>query len=260
MYSDMTETDVRFRIAAARRILYREGCDSNVGGHVSVRGSLSGDGDDTFWVTGFEYFDQTTPDGTCLMDFDLQPRVGALAMSPAVNFHARIYQTRPDVNAIVHLHSHYISVLSSTGRTVGMYNVSSVLFHEEQATYFDDGIKSHLAVVDALDDKHVVLMKNHGAIIASDSLENATIEALTLESCARYHLECEAAGGTEILEAEVRAGKAMYRKHFLPNMWESNFERLRRSDPDLFEPAPSPGKGNNRKLSMRSRASSTTVA
>jgi hypothetical protein len=26
----------------------------------------------------------------------------------------------------------------------------------------------------------------------------------------------------------------MYQKHFLPNMWESNFERLRLSDPDLF--------------------------
>ncbi len=38
-------TDIRFRIAAARRILHREGCDSNVGGHVSVRASVSGDGD-----------------------------------------------------------------------------------------------------------------------------------------------------------------------------------------------------------------------
>ena len=27
----------------------------------------------------------------------------------------------------------------------------------------------------------------------------------------------------------------MYQKHFLPNMWDANFERLRRSDPDLFE-------------------------
>ena len=230
----MDTTNIRFRIAAARRILHREGCDSNVGGHVSVRASVSGDGDDAFWVTGFEYFDQTTPDRVALLGFDLEPRIGALKMSPAVNFHARIYQKRPDVNAIVHLHSHYVSVLSSTGRTVGMYNVSSVLFHEEQATYFDDGIKSHLAVVDALGDKRVVLMKNHGAIIASDSLENATIEALTLEACARYHLECEAAGGTEILEAEVLAGKAMYRKHYLPNMWEANVERLQRSDPDLF--------------------------
>jgi L-fuculose-phosphate aldolase len=232
--SVMTTGDIRFRIAAARRMLHREGCDSNVGGHLSVRGSVSGDGDDTFWVTGFEYFDQTTPDRICLMGYDLQPRIGELKMSPAVNFHARIYQERADVNAIVHLHSHFISVLSSTGRTVGMYNVSAVLFHEEQATYFDDGVKPHLAVVDALGDKRVVLMKNHGAIVASDSLENATIEALTLESCARYHLECEAAGGTEILEAEVRAGKSMYRKNFLPHMWEANVERLARSDPDLF--------------------------
>jgi L-fuculose-phosphate aldolase len=228
----MDTDDVRFRIAAARRILYREGCDSNVGGHVSAR---SDDYDDAFWVTAFEYFDQTLPSGVCLVGFDLQSRIGELKLSPAVNFHAAIYQRRPDVNAIVHLHSHYVSVLSSTGKEVGMYNVSSVLFHEEQATYFDDGKKSHLAVVDALGDKRVVLMKNHGAIITGESLEGVTIEALTLEQCARYHLECEAAGGTEILHDEVVAGKAMYRKYFLPHMWAANFERLRRSDPDLFD-------------------------
>jgi L-fuculose-phosphate aldolase len=226
------EDDIRFRIAAARRILHREGCDSNVGGHVSAR---SDEHDDAFWVTGFEYFDQTTPDRVCLMGFDLQPRIGELKLSPAVNFHARIYAQRPDVGAIVHLHSHHVSVLSSTGRTVGMYNVSSVLFHDEQATYFDDGHKSHLAVVDALGDKRVVLMKNHGAIVASETLERATIEALTLEQCARYHLECEAAGGTEILRDEVVAGKAMYQKHYLVHMWDANLERLRRSDPDLFD-------------------------
>jgi L-fuculose-phosphate aldolase len=226
--------DLPFKIAAARRIFYREGCDSNVGGHVSARAT----DDDAFWVTAFEYFDQTTPDRVCKLGFDLVPRVGTLAFSPAVNFHGRIYETRPDVQAIVHLHSHFVSVLSSTGSTVGMYNVSAVLFHEEQATYFDDGRKSHLSVVDALGDKRVVLMKNHGAILASDSIEHATIEALTLEQCARYHLECVAAGGTEILEDEVVAGKAMYRKHFLPQMWEANVARLRRSDPDLFDCGP----------------------
>src|SRR5215217_2277934 len=138
----MDDTDPRFRIAAARRILHREGCDSNVGGHVSTRVA----GEAAFWVTGFEYFDQTTPDRVCKLGFDLSVLDGELAFSPAVNFHARIYEARADVNAIVHLHSHYVSVLSSTGRTIGMYNVASVLFHDDQATYFDDGVKSHLAV------------------------------------------------------------------------------------------------------------------
>jgi L-fuculose-phosphate aldolase len=223
--------DIRFKIAAARRMLYREGCDSDVGGHVSARAEEPGE----FWVTGFEYFDTTMPDRVAKLDFDLRPIVGELAMSPAVNFHARIYRERPDVNAIVHLHSHHLSVLSSVaGKQVEMFNVHSVLFHEEQATYFDDGVKSHLAVVDALGDKRVCLMKNHGAIIASDSLENATIEAITLEKACRIQLEAEAIGGTPILDAEVISGKAMYRKHYLPQMWAANLERLRRSDADLF--------------------------
>jgi L-fuculose-phosphate aldolase len=226
----MNVSDIRFRIAASRRMLYREGCDSNVGGHVSARV----DGEDAFWVTGFEYFDQTTPDRVAKLGFDLTMREGFMPFSPAANFHARIYELRPDVNAIVHLHSHFVSVLSSTGRTVGMYNVGSVLFHEDQATYFDDGHKAHVDVADALGDRRVVIMKNHGAIIASQSIENATIEAIMLEQCARYHIECEAIGGTEILVDEVVGGRAMYQKHFLPNMWESNFERLRLSDPDLF--------------------------
>jgi L-fuculose-phosphate aldolase len=158
-----------------------------------------------------------------------------MAFSPAVNFHAAIYERRPDVEAIVHLHSHWVSVFSSLEQTIGMYNVASVLFHEDQATFADDGVRPHLDVVDALGDKRVVLMKNHGAIVASQSLEHATVEAVMLEEAARYHLECSAIGGTEIVEAEVRAGRAAYQKHFLPNMWEANLERLRRSDPDLFE-------------------------
>ena len=228
----MDEHDIRFRIAAARRMLYRQGCDSNVGGHVSARAA---GGEDAFWVTGLEYLDQTVPDGVVKLGFDLGLREGEAIFSPAVNFHARIYELRPDVNGIVHLHSHHVSVLSSTGRTVGMYNVQAVLFHDDQSIYFDDGHRAHTDVADALGDKRVVLIKNHGAIVASQSMEDATIEAIALEESARYHLECEAVGGTEIAEAEVLGGKAMYRKHFLPTMWEANLARLRRSDPDLFD-------------------------
>ncbi len=227
---DLGESSLPFRIAAGRRMLYREGCDSNVSGHVSARAS-EGDG---FWVTGFEYFDETMPANIAKLDFDLHPVVGEHELSPAVNFHSLIYQRRPDVGAIVHLHSRYISVLSSTATTVGMYNVAAVLFHDEQVVYFDDGHKPHTDVVDELGDRRVAIIKNHGAIVASDTIEHAVVEAITLELCARYHLECVAAGGTEILEDEVIGGKAMYRKYFLEQMWRANYRRMRRTDADLF--------------------------
>ena len=43
---------------------------------------------------------------------------------------AGIYQARPDVNSVIHTHSHYVSVLSTTYHTIGMYNVVSVLFFD----------------------------------------------------------------------------------------------------------------------------------
>src|SRR4051794_27338017 len=153
-------SDIRFRIATARRMLYREGCDSTVAGHVSARA----DADGRFWVTGFEYFDQTLPSGVALLDADLKVLQGNFPMSPAVNFHARIYRERPDVNAIVHLHSHYVSVLSSTMRTVGMYNVAAVLFPEGQGAYFHEGGETPPQGVDAPRGKRGGVMKKHGAI------------------------------------------------------------------------------------------------
>ena len=86
----------------------------------------------------------------------------------------------------------------------------------------------------ALGDRRVLLMKNHGAVIASQSLEHATIEACMLEVAAQYHIEAERLGGTEFPEAEVRRGREKYHKHFLPQMWDANFRRLQRSDPDLW--------------------------
>ena len=80
--------DIRFKIAAARRILARNGCESQVAGHVSARA----DGEDAFWVSPFEYFDETLPDRVVKASFDLALLEGDWEPSPAIQFHAAIYQ------------------------------------------------------------------------------------------------------------------------------------------------------------------------
>ncbi len=230
----MDESDPRFRVAASRRMLAREGCESRVAGHVSAR---SGD-EDAFHVSPFGYFDETTPDMVVKHSFDLDRLEGDWEPSPAVEFHAEIYRRRPDVAAIVHTHSHHLSKFVTRSVLIGMYNVAAVLFHDDQVCFDRDDPTRHEmgeGLAGALGDKRVVLMKNHGAVVASQSLEQATIEAMMLEACAEYHLAAEAIGGTELGHAEVVRGKGRYREFFLPQMWEANFRRLRRSDPDLFE-------------------------
>jgi L-fuculose-phosphate aldolase len=230
----MDRNDPRFRVAAARRMLARADCDSGVAGHVSERA----DGEDAFWVSPFGYFDETTPDMVVKFGFDLERLVGDWESSPAVQFHAAIYRERPDVRAVIHTHSFWVSVFAMNPRPIGMYNVVSVLFWDTQVLHEDDGTKPPVEgklLAAELGDKRVVLIKNHGAIVASDSLENATIEAMMLERAARFHLEAERTGGTPFPEAEVLRGRETYRRHFLPQMWAANLRRLRRSDPDLFE-------------------------
>jgi L-fuculose-phosphate aldolase len=113
-----SESDPRFQIAAARRILHREGLDSQVGGHVSLRVP----GEEAFLVTPFQYFDETLPEHVSKVGFDLRViEPGTLPASPGINFHASIYAARPDVHCVIHTHAKNMSVLSTTGVAFDVY-------------------------------------------------------------------------------------------------------------------------------------------
>ena len=77
------EGSPHFQIAAARRMLFRAGLDSQVGGHVSLRVP----GEEAFWVTPFQYFDETLPEHVSKVGFDLTViEPGSLPASPGINF------------------------------------------------------------------------------------------------------------------------------------------------------------------------------
>lgn len=228
--------DERFLVAAARRMLYRGGCDSLIAGQVSIRASAGG-----FWITPFEYFDQTVVESVVRLDYDLEMVEGTCATSPAAAFHAHIFEHRPDIGALVHIHSPSVSVLVASDQTIGAYNVAATLFHDEQAHYVDDGIQPAVdgeRMLEALGDRSVLLMRHHGALIAAPTVEAATVLAIVLEQSATYHLAARAIGAPEMPEAEVRRVKGQYHRYFLPQMWDASLRRLRRSDPDLFEVPP----------------------
>lgn len=227
------EESLRFTVAAARRMLGRSGCDSGVAGHVSARV----DGEDAFWVSAFEYCDETRPETLVKSSFDLERVAGDWDPSPAIEFHAAIYRARPDVRSVIHTHSHWVSVLATTGRTVGLYNVGAVLFDDDQVFVEDDGSTPPVQgprLAQLLGDRRVLIIRNHGAIIASQSVERAAIEAITLEETARYHLEARSVGGEELTSAYVALTRPEYERYYLPHMWAANLRRLRRTDPDLF--------------------------
>jgi L-fuculose-phosphate aldolase len=230
-------TDARWRIAAARRLLYRHGCDSGIAGHVSQRA----DDDESFWVTPFEFFDETVPDSVIRLGFDLDLREGEGAPSPAVQFHASIYAARPDVGSIIHTHSRNAMIFSTLGVELGMFHAAATIFAGRQALFRDDGVLPPAhgpAMVSALGDARLLIMRNHGALIASPSLEDATVEAITFEQQAEIHLGAARAGGTPMQHAEVLQNQADYDTHYRKMTWDAIVRRLPTTDPDLFSHLP----------------------
>ena len=231
------ENDPHFQIAAARRILQREGVDSQIGGHVSLRVA----GEDAFYVTPFQYFDETLPEHVMKVGFDLKVREpGTLPASPGINFHASVFLARPDVNCVIHTHGRNCGVISTLGRPLEMYHVYASIFLDDMGFFKDDlsmtPDEEGEAIAKCLGSRRAVLMGHHGAINVGPSLEVTAIDAVVLEYCAGVQITAMQIGGAPLDEETARAYRNAYTKNtFHQYMWDANYRRLRSSDPELFD-------------------------
>ena len=233
--------DIRFKIAAARRILFRAGLDrDDIAGQVTAREA----GDDALWTTPLELFDETMPDhvvkmpfgtkatGNRVIEIDGEPR----PVTTASRWVEAIYRARPDVRCVIHTHAAHIAAVASTGETVQLYNNRSLVFVGEQALYDDDGLRTDAPddIVAALGDKSVLIMRNHGAVIVAESVELATAQAVLLEAAARIHVLARSIGGVPFRDVPQLIERAVPHRANLCLVWDAHMRRLRRSDPELF--------------------------
>ena len=230
------EQSPQFQIAAARRMLYRAGLDSQIGGHISLRVP----GEQAFWVTPFQYFDETLPEHVSKVRFDLTVlEPGSLPASPGINFHASVMMARQDVNCVIHTHAKTIATLATTRQPFGVYYVYGAMFADLVAEFIDDPNltpdQEGDAIAAALGDKKVILMPHHGSVHVGTSLALTTIETLAFNLACEYQLAAMAAGGKPMDGNTSRSYREAYYKYgFREQMWLANYRRLRLSDPDLF--------------------------
>jgi L-fuculose-phosphate aldolase len=231
------ESDPQFLLAAARRMLHNAGAESQVGGQVSLRAA----GEDAFYVTPAQYFDETLPSDVMKLDLDLKvlDDPTGIGASPAIAFHAAIYQSHPSVNCVVHTHGVNAVVLSALREVPAPFHVYSTLFHEQVALYEDNEnltpVEEAGAISAALGDKHALLLTNHGVVHVGPDLEHTVVEGVLFEIVAGFHLQCRQAGAKPFTDSAARKYRLAYaQSRFYQQMWNSNYRRLRRSDPDLF--------------------------
>ena len=201
----------RAALAAACRILGREGHESGLAGQVTLRAERPG----TWWTLPLGVgFDEATEDGMVLVDDDLKPLQGGRP-NPGVRFHIWIYRKRSDVNAIVHTHAPWASALAATGKPLKTIHMDSAMLHGTAHLPEWPGVpvaddEGHI-ISGALGGAKTILLANHGLLAAGASIEEATYLAVFFERAARMQLRAMAAGGYQ----EVKPERAEEAREFL---------------------------------------------
>lgn len=116
--------------------------------------------------------------------------------------HLAIYESNPDVTAIVHTHSVDATAISTLLDELPAihYQMCDLGGAVPIAPYRTFG-STELADVTskALQGRSAVIMKNHGALTTADSLEKAFSRCVTLEWCAKVYLRAMSIGSPSTL-------------------------------------------------------------
>lgn len=130
--------------------------------------------------------------------------------------HVAVYESRPDVGAIIHAHPIYATVL-------GVLRIDLEPVVEELAIYVGGGVKvadyaifgsRELAdnVVKALGDRSAVIMANHGVLTCGRDVMEAFDVLVCVERAAQIYVLARAAGVPSKLPREaIEAEAALYR-------------------------------------------------
>lgn len=137
------------------------------------------------------------------------------------SMHAAIYRDRPEVQAVVHCHSRYATILAGARRSVpALHYMIAITGHNEipVAPYatFGTAALANTAVA-ALKNKLACLLANHGQVALGCSLDQAMRVAVEVEELSALYWGSLAIGGGHCLSdeemEEVKAAFSGYGQH-----------------------------------------------
>ncbi|WP_209445493.1 bifunctional 4-hydroxy-3-prenylphenylpyruvate oxygenase/4-hydroxy-3-prenylbenzoate synthase [Streptomyces roseochromogenus] len=237
---------LKFRHAVALRHFARLGFDQDgLAGLITVADPEHAD---TYWANPLAHpFSTITPadlirvDGDSTETVDGQRRVNIAAF----NIHAEIHRARPDVQAVIHLHTVYGRAFSAFARKLPPLTQDACPFFEDHEV-FDDYTGLVLAKDDGrriakqLRGHKAILLKNHGLVTVGETLDAAAWWFTLLDTCCHVQLLADAAGGAEPIPAEVaRLTGQQLGSHLLGwNSYQPLHEATLARNPDLAAMAP----------------------
>lgn len=142
-------------------------------------------------------------------------RVVEGAPSYELPMHLVVYRRRPDIGAIVHTHSPFVTTLSVLRRPLPPVIDEMMRYFGGQVEVTDYAFTGTDAVgenvVAALGDRAGVILASHGNVCAGATLEQALNVAVTMESCARVYVQALTIGEpVRLPDFAIAAGRKLF--------------------------------------------------
>jgi L-ribulose-5-phosphate 4-epimerase len=181
---------VQKQVVTTAQLLTKKGYLIATGGNLSIRIP----GQDAFAITPSNYdYMKMVPDDVCVLDFDIRVLEGKRKPSVESAMHGAIYETRPDVNAVVHTHQVYASALA-------LINTPIPALFDEQARFLGrtveiipyapsgTGFLKNAIAKNVKNHNNAFIMQNHGALCFGHDVERAAHNVEILEKCSLAYL------------------------------------------------------------------------
>ena len=227
---------VREQVAWACRILALEGFADLTLGHVSARSS---DGETIYIKRKGLALEEVGPEDVV----DVRDPSAVLHLETVL--HTEIYALRPDVGAVVHGHPPYATAFGVTSAELELLTHDAVLF-ADGVSYFEDSAglitdeAQGRAVAQALGDRRVLILRNHGVVVADRDVRWAVLSAITLERAVRLQTIAATLGTLRPIPREHAEALHVdkYQDRFLDEYWAAWVRRVRRAGVDQGMPTP----------------------
>lgn len=198
----------REAIALACRVLAHRGLADGILGHISLRMS-----ENSLLVRcrgpqerGLAF---TEASDIRLVDLDGNPAAegeleGGYAIPNELPLHTELLRQRSDINAVVHAHPPRVVAADLAGLgvrpIVGAFDIPGTRLAAGGVPVYPRGVlvrNRQLAaeMLTAMGDRPVVLLRGHGLTSAAESVEQAVLQAISVDTLAALSLQVTAAGG-----------------------------------------------------------------
>jgi len=213
----MDDLETRRAIIDQCRWMNASGLNTGTSGNISVRA-----GDRMLITPSATGYDAMTPEMICSvrMDGDIDELGpddwdGPKKPSSEWRFHRDVLRARPEMNAVVHVHSPYCTTLSICRQDIPAVHYMIAVFGGPTircARYERFGSQALSdAAVEAMRGRNACLLANHGMIAAGPTLDRAMWLTVELETLARQYWGARLFGGEVVLSDDqvAEAAEAM---------------------------------------------------